>query len=59
MPDIREITDLSAPELDIYARASPRASCFTITNRIRAFLLLKAPRSLAGPWMPDMSRCPF
>ena len=38
---------------------SLRASCFTITNRIRAFLLLKAPRSSAGPWMPDMSRCPF
>lgn len=59
MPDIREITDLSAPELDIYARLSEGQLLHYYEPDTWAFLLLKAPRSSAGPWMPDMSRCPF
>ena len=39
MPNIIEITDFAAPELDIYARLTE-----TVMNRTRAFLLLKAPR---------------
>lgn len=58
MPDIREITDLSAPELDIYARLS-EGQLLHYYEPDTGLLLLKAPRSSAGPWMPDMSRCPF
>lgn len=43
MPVIHEITDLTAPELDVYARLTQAQ----LRNRLepeRASLLLKAPR---------------
>lgn len=43
MPVIHEITDLTAPELDIYARLTQR-SCATDWSRKRASLSPKAPR---------------
>ena len=58
MPDIREITDLSAPELDIYARLS-EGQLLHYYEPDTGLFIAEAPRSLAGPWMPDMSRCPF
>ena len=43
MPNIVEITDLSSPELDVYARLTQR-SCAIVWNRKKASLLPKAPR---------------
>ena len=40
MPNIVEITDLSAPELAVYARLTQAQ----LRNRKKAFLLPKAPR---------------
>ena len=43
MPVIHEITDLTAPELDVYARLT-QAQLRNGWSRKRASLLLKAPR---------------
>jgi len=40
MPNIIEITDLSAPELDVYARRS----CAAVWSRKKVSSLPKAPR---------------
>lgn len=43
MPNVIEITDFAAPELDVYARLT-QLSCAAAWNRKKAFLLPKAPR---------------
>ena len=43
MPNVIEITDFAAPELDVYARLT-QAQLAAAWNRKKAFLLLKAPR---------------
>lgn len=58
MPNIIQITDLAAPELDIYARLTQR-SCATGWSRKRGSLLRKAPRSSPGRWTPDCVPCLF
>ena len=43
MPNVIEITDFAAPELDVYAQLT-QLSCAAAWNRKKAFLLPKAPR---------------
>lgn len=43
MPNVIEITDFAAPELDVYARLT-QAQLRSAWNRKKAFLLPKAPR---------------
>ena len=49
-----EITDLSASELDIYARLSENQ-----LNLHRDYLLQKVLKLLGGRWMRDMCRYHF
>ena len=57
MPNIIEITDFHAPELDPYAR--PRTSCAIVWSRRKASLLPRAPKLFPGRWMQAISRSPF
>ena len=43
MPNVIEITDFAAPELDVYARLT-QAQLRSRLDRKKAFLLPKAPR---------------
>ena len=51
MANIIEITDFSAPELDVFARLTEAQ----LRNRSAP----KAPRSSTGHWTPEMPPCPF
>lgn len=58
MPNIIQITDLAAPELDIYARLTQAQ----LRNRLepeKGSLLRKAPRSSPVRWTPDCVPCLF
>ena len=50
MSEIIEITNLSAPELDVYARLTEAQ-----LRRKRAYLLPKAQRSLSVRWTQAMN----
>lgn len=58
MAHIIEITDFSAPELDIYARLTENQ----LVNRAdpeNALFVAERPWSSAGLWTPGARRCPF
>lgn len=58
MPNIVEINDLSAPELDVYARLTEAQ----LRNKLepeKDCLSPKAPRSSAPLWMRGIGPCPF
>lgn len=57
MPNIIEITDLSAPELDVFARLT-EAQLRSRRAPERALFSRRAPKSSATPWTPDMSPFP-
>lgn len=55
MPNIIEITDFHAPELDPYARLTQNQ----LRNRLRkASSSPRAPRSSTGRWTQATSPCP-
>ena len=58
MPNIIEITDFHAPELDPYARLTQNQ----LRNRLeprKASLLPRAPKLFPGRWMQAIRRSPF
>lgn len=57
MPHIIEITDLSAPELDVFARLT-EAQLRSRRAPERALFIAESPKVIATPWTPDMSPFP-
>lgn len=58
MPNIIEITDFEAPELDVYARLTENQYS-TATNQRKVFSLLKAQRLLNVLWTRAVFRFRF
>lgn len=53
MSNIIEITDFSAPELDVYARLTEGQ----LLNRHapeKGIFIAESPKVIDGPWMPDV-----
>lgn len=57
MPHIIEITDLSAPELDVFARLT-EAQLRSPPRAGEGLFIAESPKVIATPWTPDMSPFP-
>ena len=58
MPNIIEITDFHAPELDPYARLTQNQ----LRNRLepeKGIFIAESPKVISGRWMQAISRSPF
>ena len=58
MPNIIEITDFHAPELDPYARLTQNQ----LRNRLepeKGIFIAESPKLFPGRWMQAISRSPF